>query len=1153
MTLDDCVHVCVRIRPQSKKEAAVAASNCLRVPPPPPGSAAPTQLVVGKDRPFTFDVIHTAETSQGTMYTSSVTALIEGFMEGYNATVLAYGQTGTGKTYTMTGGGSAAYSTSLGETHGVIPRAVCQVFDLMKRREATTESLLRVEYLEIYNEELRDLLHVETKQLSIREDADGHIVVSGAKSQVVQRPEDVMRLLAMGSAARVTGSTNMNEQSSRSHAIFSLVLQQTPRDAFDASTVVAKLHLVDLAGSERAKRTGAVGGRFKESVSINQGLLALGNVISALGDDAKRKQAHVPYRDSKLTRLLQDSLGGNSRTLMIACVSAAAANFDETLNTLKYANRAKNIKNRPVVNLVKDTSDEVARMKHEIELLQRQLVVPPPTAAPPAAPPDNLLVDEWTAKHKALRRVLHAAKSAASEGAASLVALERDVKALGRPVQQRLNDVVKLLNGIVRLGDKESRPEANDDDHEEDMVQLRAEVTGLRAKLKQDIEIFDAKSHELEQLQLQLRAAQSEIERLTKTNDESDGQSKADDVAASRTSRLFHQRHSDDDDDHVLIADIVAPSMCSVETDVSAVTISTLEAEIASLKLALKESQAQQAVTSSSSSSLAGVTSSMAPPTHAVPTKESKIPVARAQSARPSRGNPDRAAHYPAPPKTADPAATPLDKTSIRAMFQTQLLAAVENRETQAHVASILHEKAETARQKEDAARRKHGLELEKLRQSLSVQSSITDLAQTIHAMNQKMQGGAPDADEVARLKRRKDRAEKKLALFVQKMESQTYVEPAVQEELRALEEHIEDLTSQILFHDAQLETLHPADASTIDHLLNPLAIHGTAPPLDDGPLKQWIQLCWHELVHVSVQLKDMHATAQQQEELVAHLTQHRLQVENGLHAARAEYDRRLVQLELVEASDKKQIDDLTLLLADKQNQLDAAHQQPTSLEKTVADLNHLATARHLELEQAKSRLVDAEKGSSCWGFCLLVLTTHRVDKKRLVEYDRYVLERQTEWESKQRLLEGALEGAEATVALLKQQLEQREPESNQDEAMAALQAKLQSQAEYVLNLEKHVVLFKNKAKQTQLQLQQLIRDSASSSGGNQDVGGGDDGRVRQLEDVNDTLMKENAALKVHVRALKGPDPSSEPHVRIRIPKAELKEVAAPLPASREG
>ncbi|RLN75703.1 hypothetical protein BBJ28_00001794, partial [Nothophytophthora sp. Chile5] len=401
----DSVKVCVRIRPLSSKERQEHTRSCVRIADSVDGltsnnpaaaslddglmaSREPQQLIVGKDRAFTFDNILGVTSSQKV-------SPPPGFLEGYNATVLAYGQTGTGKTHTMAGSGFDARGQEKNEElQGIIPRVIKAVFSKLQQQESSdnqrrTEHTLRVEYVEIYNEELRDLLHPETpsRQLAIREDGEGNIVVSGAKSEPADSKAAVFRHLVVGGASRVTGSTLMNEQSSRSHAIFSLLLEQ--RDVASGSRRLSKFHLVDLAGSERAKRTGAVAGRFKESVSINQGLLALGNVISALGDDKRRvgsagsgsNAVHVPYRDSKLTRLLQDSLGGNSRTLMIACVSPAGVNFEETLNTLKYANRAKNITNKPIVNQHVAASEEqrqrsdeeLSRMKEEIASLQTQL------------------------------------------------------------------------------------------------------------------------------------------------------------------------------------------------------------------------------------------------------------------------------------------------------------------------------------------------------------------------------------------------------------------------------------------------------------------------------------------------------------------------------------------------------------------------------------------------------------------------------------------------------------------------------------------------------------------------------------------------------------------------------------------------------------
>ena len=204
-----------------------------------------------------------------------------------------------------------------------------------------------------------DRIMPQKKEINIREEKNGTISVYGLKEMTVKSQEDMARCLDMGSSNRSVASTLMNSTSSRSHGIFTITIEQhliedlitgVPSDAQDKPEeyMMAKFHFVDLAGSERAKKTGASGDVLKEGININKGLLALGNVISSLTDGNKNQ--HVPYRDSKLTRILQDSLGGNSRTVVIACCSPAETNYEETLNTLKYAARARNIKNKPIVN-----------------------------------------------------------------------------------------------------------------------------------------------------------------------------------------------------------------------------------------------------------------------------------------------------------------------------------------------------------------------------------------------------------------------------------------------------------------------------------------------------------------------------------------------------------------------------------------------------------------------------------------------------------------------------------------------------------------------------------------------------------------------------------------------------------------------------------
>ncbi|KAH9489789.1 Chromosome-associated kinesin kif4a [Bulinus truncatus] len=329
------------------------------------------QVVLGKDRAFTYDFAFAPNDPQVDVYSKACKKLINSIFKGYNATILAYGQTGSGKTFTMGG----CYEASLEgdeDDMGVIPRVLRDIFLTIKDKDSMEYSVT-VSYIEIYNEDLNDLLcpTSQREQLSIREETNGGIKIQGLKEVAVRSFEETMKCLSEGSQSRTTGATAMNNTSSRSHAIFTVNIDQRRKSDLNDCCKV-KFHLVDLAGSERCKRTQAEGERFKEGVNINRGLLALGNVISALGEEAT-KRSHIPYRDSKLTRILQDSLGGNSHTLMIACVSPADSNIEETLNTLRYADRARKIKNKPIINRDPQAA-EIMRLKTLVQQLQGQLL-----------------------------------------------------------------------------------------------------------------------------------------------------------------------------------------------------------------------------------------------------------------------------------------------------------------------------------------------------------------------------------------------------------------------------------------------------------------------------------------------------------------------------------------------------------------------------------------------------------------------------------------------------------------------------------------------------------------------------------------------------------------------------------------------------------
>ncbi|XP_015226828.1 PREDICTED: chromosome-associated kinesin KIF4A isoform X1 [Cyprinodon variegatus] len=358
------VRVALRCRPLVPKEINEGCQTCLVFVPGEP------QVIVGTEKAFTYDYVFDPTAEQEEVFSTAVEPLLRGLFKGYHATVFAYGQTGSGKTYSM--GGTYTSAQENDPSVGVIPRVIKRIFE-EREKKTDSEFCLNVSYLEIYNEDILDLLSASKDKpaISIREDPkEGIKIVGLTEKQVFSAPE-MVACLEIGNSARTVGSTAMNAASSRSHAIFTITLEQR-RGSDKVDSIVSKLHLVDLAGSERQKKTKAEGDRLKEGISINRGLLCLGNVISALGDESK-KNTFVPYRDSKLTRLLQDSLGGNSHTLMIACVSPADSNMEETINTLRYADRARKIKNKPIVN-VDPRAAEMNRLKQQVQELQVMLL-----------------------------------------------------------------------------------------------------------------------------------------------------------------------------------------------------------------------------------------------------------------------------------------------------------------------------------------------------------------------------------------------------------------------------------------------------------------------------------------------------------------------------------------------------------------------------------------------------------------------------------------------------------------------------------------------------------------------------------------------------------------------------------------------------------
>ncbi|XP_013208074.1 kinesin-like protein KIF18A [Microtus ochrogaster] len=354
VTKEDLCHhmkVVVRVRPESTKEKTVALHRVVHVvdkhmlvfdPKPEEVSFFHKKKTTNfditkrqnKDLKFVFDAVFDETSTQMEVFEHTTKPILHSFLNGYNCTVLAYGATGAGKTHTMLGSA---------DEPGVMYLTMLDLFKSMDEIKEEKVCSTAVSYLEVYNEQIRDLL-TNSGPLHVREDAQKGVVVQGLTLHQPKSSEEILQLLDNGNKNRTQHPTDINASSSRSHAVFQIYLRQQDKTAsINQNVCVAKMSLIDLAGSERASTSGAKGTRFVEGTNINKSLLALGNVINALAD-TKRRNQHIPYRNSKLTRLLKDSLGGNCQTIMIAAVSPSSLFYDDTYNTLKYANRAKDIK-----------------------------------------------------------------------------------------------------------------------------------------------------------------------------------------------------------------------------------------------------------------------------------------------------------------------------------------------------------------------------------------------------------------------------------------------------------------------------------------------------------------------------------------------------------------------------------------------------------------------------------------------------------------------------------------------------------------------------------------------------------------------------------------------------------------------------------------
>ncbi|EKX53682.1 hypothetical protein GUITHDRAFT_64226, partial [Guillardia theta CCMP2712] len=345
--------VSVRVRPLNKREEECSQREAWRVVDGK--SVVPTEHNPrnGQGYSFAFDNVFDNVSTSEDVYDKCARGIILSALEGQNGTIFVYGQTSSGKTHTMQGSESQP---------GIVPHGISFIFNEIKHVTNSQEFLVRCSYIEIYNENITDLLNPKNSNLKLHTNPKGGVYVGNVTEPVIANAQQAMELISKGAANRQVGETKMNEASSRSHSIFRMVIECRNKSDSSGAVMVGELNMVDLAGSERQSQTQATGARLKEGANINKSLLTLGNVIAKLSEG---EQSHVPYRDSKLTRILERALGGNSRTSIICTITPAAVHTEETLSTLKFATRAKTIKNTVTVNEVLDDQALLRRYKKE--------------------------------------------------------------------------------------------------------------------------------------------------------------------------------------------------------------------------------------------------------------------------------------------------------------------------------------------------------------------------------------------------------------------------------------------------------------------------------------------------------------------------------------------------------------------------------------------------------------------------------------------------------------------------------------------------------------------------------------------------------------------------------------------------------------------
>ncbi|XP_061566307.1 kinesin-like protein KIF18A [Cololabis saira] len=473
---------------------------------------------LNKDLKFVFDQVFDETSTQDDIFENTTKAVLDGVMNGFNCTVFAYGATGAGKTHTMLGSPN---------NPGVMYRTMKELFKRMDDAKEEKEFAVAVSYLEVYNEQIRDLL-ANVGPLNVREDSTKGVVVQGLTLHQPKSAESILEALDSGNRNRTQHPTDMNATSSRSHAVFQIYLRQQDKTAsLNPNVCIAKMSLIDLAGSERASATNAKGARLREGANINRSLLALGNVINALADP-KSKKAHIPYRDSKLTRLLKDSLGGNCRTVMIANVSPSSNSYDDTHNTLKYANRAKEIKSSLKSNVVSLDSHigqyAVICEKQRQEILQLKQKLKEYEAKNVAPGAFNVVSSQKQPEFKRLSEAVQRVFSSRDQIRREQLDLERQLKE--NELRQRYSEEDNLQVQYFCAKEKTEKATCK---HERKIASLRTqqlhickrlkdaetrflENDGLLHRVENEIKLLKANDHSSEFLEKDLRCHRLELQ-----------------------------------------------------------------------------------------------------------------------------------------------------------------------------------------------------------------------------------------------------------------------------------------------------------------------------------------------------------------------------------------------------------------------------------------------------------------------------------------------------------------------------------------------------------------------------------------------------------------------------------------------------------------